>query len=168
MHLPQRTLVQACCERISLLSTPTALTKGCRFVNITEEEDFTSRKGAQIAIDALRGPRDAIWFAPPCTGESTWQRLNIVRHPNLLPKLQADRALFIRLFKSFKLVVRNAMAVKAQVLMELPRYCGYWKYPSVEKFLRKHQFDTCAFDGCQYGLTTLDGTQPMHKPWRVL
>ena len=116
---------------------PTAYTKGCRFVNTTEEEDFTSKRGVDIAIDALRGPRDAIWLAPPCTGESSWQRLNEARHPGLLPKLQADRALFLHLFKSFKTVVRHALQVSAQIFMELPRGCGYWKYPSVEKFLKK-------------------------------
>jgi hypothetical protein len=50
----QRTLVQACCERANLLSTPTPLTRGCRFVNITIEEDFTSARGVQIAIQALK------------------------------------------------------------------------------------------------------------------
>ena len=41
----QRTLVQACCERANLLSTPTPLTRGCRFVNITIEEDLSLREG---------------------------------------------------------------------------------------------------------------------------
>ena len=126
---------------MSLLSTPTVLTEGCRFVNVTLEEGFASARLIKIAIEALKGPTDAIWFAPTWTGESSWQRLNIVRHPNLIPKLEADRALFVRLFKSFKVVVRDALDVGAQVFMELPRYCGYWKYPSVEKFLKKHQFD---------------------------
>ena len=76
-----RTLVQACCERINFLSTPTEHTLRCRFVNITVDEDFTTSDGIQLAIEGLKGPRDALWFAPPCTGESSWQRLNIVRHP---------------------------------------------------------------------------------------
>ena len=63
-----RTLVQACCERVSLLSTPTMYTEGCRFVNITEEEDFASSRGIDIAIEALKGPHDAIWFAPRMYG----------------------------------------------------------------------------------------------------
>ena len=67
----QRTLVQACCERVSLLSAPTPLTRRRRLVNITIEEDFASARGTQIAIEALKGPRDAVWFAPPCTGESS-------------------------------------------------------------------------------------------------
>ena len=62
----KRMLVQACCERVKLLSTPTAYTKGFRFVNITEEEDFTSARGIKIATDALKGPQDAMWFAAPC------------------------------------------------------------------------------------------------------
>ena len=78
-----------------------------------------------------------------------------------------DRALCIRFFKSFKVVVRHALSVNAHVYMELPRYCGYWKYPSVERFLKQHAFDTCVLDGCQYGLTTLGGTQLIRKPWRI-
>ena len=38
----------------------------------------------------------------------------------------------------------------------------------MEKFLKKYHFDMCVFDGCQYGLTTLDGAQPMRKPWPVM
>ena len=94
--------------------------------------------------------------------------MNEVRHPGLLPKLQEDRALFLRLFKAFKTVVRHALDVSAQVFMELPRSCGYWKYPSVETFLRRHGFVPCLFDGCMYGLTTLDGGQLMKKPWKVM
>ena len=48
--------------------------------------------GIELAINALKGPRDAIWFAPPCTGESSWQRLNIARRPDLIPKLLEDRS----------------------------------------------------------------------------
>ena len=89
-----------------------------------------------------------------------------MRRPHLAEKLEKDRALFMRLFKSFKVVVGRAIDVNAQIYMELPRYCGYWRYPSVAKFLKRHCFDTCLFDGCQYGLTTLDGTLPIRKPWR--
>ena len=147
-----------CCEplneRINFLSTPTEHTHGCRFVNITVDEDFTTSDGVQLAIDGLRGPRDALWFAPPCTGESSWQRLNIVRHPHLLPKLEADRELFKRLFKSFRRVAVHALTVGAQVYMELPRYCEYWKYLTVqseaEQNIRHRQ--ESGFSACRPGL----------------
>ena len=117
-----RTLVQACFERANLLSTPTPLPEGCRFVNTTVDEDFTTTRGVEIAVDALKGPHDAVWFAPPCTGESTWQRLNIVRHPHLVDKLNKDRALFLRLLKSFNIAAQQALAMNARVYMEPPRY----------------------------------------------
>ena len=60
--------MQECCERVNLLSMPPVYTEGCRFVNITEEEDFTSDRGVKVAIDARTGPQDAVWLAPPCTG----------------------------------------------------------------------------------------------------
>ena len=161
-----RTLVQACCERTSFLSTPTQHTLGCRFVNITVDEDFTTSEGIQLAIDGLKGPRDALWFAPPCTGESSWQRLNIVRHPHLIPKLEADRDLFKRLFKSFKKVVAHALSVGAQVYMALPRYCGYWKYPPVQKFLKRHSFQSFIFDWCGYNLNTPSGI-PLKQAWSL-
>ena len=50
--------------------------------------------------------------------------------------------------------------------MELPRYCGYWKYLAVQKFLKRHSFDQCAFDGCMYDLRTPSGVL-VKKPWRV-
>ena len=98
------TLAQACCERTSLLGERTRDTEGCKFVNITARADSTSSQGIQIAIDSLTGPEYAIWFAPPCTGENSWQQFNIVRRLGLLPKLTEDRDLCLRLFKAFRLV----------------------------------------------------------------
>jgi len=110
-----RILVQACCERAHRLSMRTKHTTGCGFVNITQDEGFATPEGVQLACAGLRGPEDAVWLAPPCTGESSWQRLNIVRHPHLLDKLQKDRGLFLRLFRPFRKVVKHTRRVGAQV-----------------------------------------------------
>ena len=72
------------------------------------------------------------------------------------------------MFKAFKTAVRHALNVSAQIFMELPRGCGYWKYPGVETFLRKHGFVSCLFDGCMYGLATLDKSGRTKKPWKVM
>ena len=75
--------------------------------------------------------------------------------------------MFTRLLKSFKTVAAHAVRVGAQVYMELPRHCGYWKYTSVQRFLKRHAFRQCTFDGCMYGLTAADGTR-VKKPWKAM
>ena len=82
-------------------------------------------------------------------------------------KLAEDRRLLVKLFRSFTKAVGHALTVGAQVYMELPRLCGYWKYHKVRMLLKKYNFNECIFDGCMYDMTTADGGY-IKKPWRVV
>ena len=73
----------------------------------------------------------------------------------------------MRLFKSFKTVAAHAVSVGAQVYTELPRHCGYWKYTSAQRFLKRHALRQCTFDGCMHGLAAADGTHKK-KPWKIV
>ena len=37
-------------------------------MNTTEDEDFTSTRSINIAIEALMGPQDTVWLAPRVRG----------------------------------------------------------------------------------------------------
>jgi hypothetical protein len=79
-------------------------------------------------------------------------------------------ALFRRLWKSFEIAAAHAAALGAQVYVEWPRGCAYWKHPRVSKFLEPHRFEFSDFDGCMYGLTAAHGVRtghPIKKPWRI-
>ena len=79
-------------------------------------------------------------------------------------------ALFRRLWRSFEIAAAHAVARGAQVYVEWPRNCAYWKVPRVVKFLAQHSFEFSDFDGCMYGLTAEHGERkghPIKKPWRI-
>ena len=56
---------------------------------------------------------------------------------------------------------------RAEFFMELPRYCGYWKYTSAQRLLERRALRQCTFDGCTRGLTTADGAR-VKKPWKAM
>ncbi len=59
------------------------------------------------------------------------------------------------------------------MIIELPAFCGYWKWPRVTRMLKRYGFVTPRFDGCMCGLTTgQDGPLAMEwslvkKPWQL-
>ena len=65
-----RVLVEACCNKDSLLSRQTPYSKDCLVIGITEEDDFTSKYGKELAKRFLIGKCCALWFSSPCTGGS--------------------------------------------------------------------------------------------------
>ena len=76
-EVPARSMVQTCCEKDNVLNQPTRHNLECQMVNITEQDDFTSRAGIEKAKAAITGPFDALWNSSPCVGGSAIQTLNI-------------------------------------------------------------------------------------------
>ena len=60
----------------NLLSRPTE-GKDMKIVDITKGDDFTSANTVKDVIRQIRGPGDIFFYCSPCTGGSTWQRLNL-------------------------------------------------------------------------------------------
>ena len=46
------------------------------FVDVTQEKDCTNKSTAVGIIRKLKGPGDVCFYCSPCTGGSSWQRLN--------------------------------------------------------------------------------------------
>ncbi len=82
-NLPKRLVVEYCCSPTSRLGECDALkkpwTSNCVVLRLTEELDMTTSKGLRLAEQSLRSWQNGnilLWAAIPCTGGSTWQRVN--------------------------------------------------------------------------------------------
>ena len=106
----------------------------------------------------LTKPSDLLFFAGPCTGGSSWARLNKTRGVDTAEKIEAKQKEFWKLFERFVEIKRHAMTKRAAILFELPGSCDYWKD-------ERHEFD-----GCRYGLKQRYAKKPMpiKKSWRVV
>ena len=166
--------IQACCEGNNLIQS---IAEGgdktkqkITIHNVTATDDFTLDATVTTVTNLLNGPTDALFFSAPCTGGSPWQRLNISKSPSLIGKMRRHWALFRKLWKSFEVTAAHAASVGAQIYIEWPRNCAYWKHPKVLRFMQAHGFVHADFDGCMYGLVATHGKHVgvrMLKPWRI-
>ena len=123
-----------------------------------------------MAIAAIRGPGDALFYAGPCVGGCKWNVYNMTKGESIMLKVLAHQKEYWKLWKSFKRVALHAISVGAKVFLELPRGCIYWKDKRFLRFFEQHGFSYAVFDGCMYGLTASSGNvagRPMSKPWKI-
>jgi hypothetical protein len=74
-----RVLIELCAGQNSRLCRPSEQNEGCYTLRITAEDDLTSARGRQKVLDVISKYHDTpilIWVSIPCTGGSTWQRIN--------------------------------------------------------------------------------------------
>eukprot|EP00969_Alexandrium_andersonii_P105743 4664292-Alexandrium_andersonii.AAC.1 len=45
-------------------------------VDITKHEDFTDASTVAVTMRGIRGAGDVFFYSSPCTGGSSWQRIN--------------------------------------------------------------------------------------------
>ena len=141
---------------------------GPQVVTITLVDDLLSEYGGRIARHVLTKPSDLLFFAGPCTGGSSWARLNKTRGIDTAEKIEAKQREFWRLFERFVEIKRHAMIKRAAILFELPGSCDYWKDERLHEV--GHDGTSHEFDGCRYGLKQRYAKKPMpiKKPWRVI
>ena len=72
----KRVIVEICCGKDSLMGSKSLQRDGCEVIRITKENDVTTAKGLQIAMEAVKRPNCLLWVAIPCTGGSSWQHIN--------------------------------------------------------------------------------------------
>ena len=140
-----------------------------------KEDDFTKANTVKGVIKHIRGSGDIFFYCSPCTGGSTWQRLNLELAKrkgwnNTIVKIIDHWDLHWRLWESFEQVVKHCRKVGATVLLEWPRYCSYWQEKRVAQFLKDMKFKHTDFDGCMYGLVSKRGNTDglaVRKPWRI-
>ena len=163
-----RPIVLMACSEPRNWFTALARHNGPQVVTITLVDDLLSEYGGRIARHVLTKPSDLLFFAGPCTGGSSWARLNKTRGIDTAEKIEAKQREFWRLFERFVEIKRHAMTKRAAILFELPGSCDYWKDERLHEVV--HDGTSHEFDGCRYGLKQRYAKKPMpiKKPWRVV
>ena len=161
------TVVMACSESHNWF-TALALRWHAQVVTITLQDDLLSQHGESLAKHANTKSSDMLFFAGPCTGGSSWARLNITRGPTTSKLIQNKQLEFLKLFKVFSQLKRHAETIKAAILFELPKGCEYWNDKRLKKQIKNGE--SHEFDGCRYGLKQRYAKKPLpiRKPWRVI
>ena len=107
-----------------------------------------SEYGGRIARHALTKSSDLLFFAGPCTGGSSWARLNKTRGIDTAEKTEAKQKEFWKLSGRFVEIKRHAMTKHAAILFELPGSCEYWKDERLHEVVHDgttHECDPPAF-----------------------
>ena len=145
-----RPIVLLACSEPRNWFTALARHKGPQVVTVTLVDDLMSEYGVSIARHVLTKSSDLLFFAGPCTGGSSWARLNKTRGIDAAEKIEAKQKEFWKLFGSFVEIKRHAMTKHAAILFELPGSCDYWKDERLHEVV--HDGTSHDFDGCRYGL----------------
>ena len=162
--------MEFCCSPNSKLGEDRAAAKGCHVLRITEQDDATKPQTIKHIVEQINtlcdeGGLMLLLFASlPCTGGSSWQRLNIHNNPQ---RVAEHRALFRKLFRSFCSLVKQVKRHNPQIIFELPRTCDYWKEESVVKFVKQNNLHPEYCDGCMAGITNEQG-EPIRKQWTLM
>ena len=139
-------------------------------VTITADDDLLSLYGVNKARACLRDESDAMFFAGPCTGGSSWARLNKTRSTETALLIRRRQVTFWKLFDVFARLMEDRKRIPYRSLLELPRHCDYWKDPHMIKLIDESDNHINDFDGCCYGLREQFSHPPRYikKPWRVV
>ena len=139
-------------------------------VTITIHDDLNSDYGLQKASISLRDKRDTMFFAGPCTGGSSWARLNRSRGPLTEAIIDAKVEIFKQLWNRFETLFVAFVGLKIGIYMELPRGCLYWNNEEVKFMIEGTESTIHDFDGCCYGLRQKFGDSNLYikKPWRIV
>ena len=139
-------------------------------MTITIHDDLNSEYGFKKASHSVRNEGDSIFFSGPCTGGSSWSRLNRSRGPETKEKIEAKVLIFEQLWKRFELLFTDVYPKQVGIHMELPRGCLYWNNKDVKFPIEGTDSTIHDFDGCCYGLRQKfgDTSKYIKKPWRIV
>ena len=81
----------------------------CDVVRLTLQDNLTTDSGLAKAIEAVSAPdyNVLLFAALPCTGGSPWQNMNWRLGPKTQAKINAHRAVFRLLWRSFERTARS-------------------------------------------------------------
>ena len=163
-----RPIVLLACSEPRNWFTALARHKGPQVVTVTLVDDLISEYAGSVARHVLTKSSDLLFFAGPCTGGSSWARLNKTRGIDTAEKIEAKQKEFWKLFGRFVEIKRHAMTKHAAILFELPGSCDHWKDERLHEVV--HDGTSHDFDGCRYGLKQRYAKKPLpiKKPWRVV
>ena len=139
-------------------------------VTITIHDDLNSDYGFHKASLSLRDYKDTMFFAGPCTGGSSWARLNRSKGPETEAIIEAKVMIFKQLWGRFEELFVAHYGRQIGIYMELPRGCEYWNNDEVKFMIEGTDSSIHDFDGCCYGLRQKFGESNKYikKPWRIV
>ena len=139
-------------------------------VTITIHDDLNSDYGFHKASLSLRDYKDTMFFAGPCTGGSSWARLNRSKGPETEAIIEAKVMIFKQLWSRFEELFVKYYGRQIGIYMELPRGCEYWNNDEVKFMIEGTDSSIHDFDGCCYGLRQKfgDSNKYIKKPWRIV
>ena len=108
-------------------------------VTITADDDLLSMYGVNKVRSCLRDRNDAMFFAGPCTGGSSWARLNKTRSVETAMLVRRRQVMFWKLFTVFERLMEPRSRIQFRSLLELPRHCDYWKDPKMIRLIDKYE-----------------------------
>ena len=163
-----RPIVLLACSEPRNWFTALARHRGPQVVTVTVVDDLMSEYGGRIARHVLTKSSNLLFFAGPCTGGSSWARLNKTRGIDTAEKIEAKQKEFWKLLGCFVEIKRHAMTKHAAILFELPGSCDSWKDERLHEVV--HDGTSHDFEGCRYGLKQRYAKKPLpiKKPWRVV
>ncbi len=149
-------------------------TSNCAVLRLTEKLDMTTSKGLKIAEKSLRAWPNRnilIWAAIPCTGGSTWQRVNEHLYAQKGDEAALKRLAHLRkeaeiLWANFEKLAKVVYDRGGIIAVEWPANCMYWKLPAISKFAEKYNLSDAYINGCAYNLMS-SSNLPLYKPWKV-
>lgn len=139
-------------------------------ITITADDDALSKFSIAKIWTCIRNYKDCIFFAGPCTGGSSWNRLNRSIGESTNHAIMLKQKTYWQLWNVFAEVLIHTLDIDAVALLELPRSCDYWKDERMLQMIDGTDSNVHDFDGCMYGLKSMfKRTQlPIKKPWRIV
>ena len=127
----ERIRIHCCCESGRFLSNPVSKHRVKTF-DITKADDFTNGDRVKNVTATIRGPGCVFFDSSPCTGETTWQRLQLELAKcngweQTIVKLIKHWDLHWRLWKNCEKVIKHFRKAAATVMPEWPRFGEYWQ-----------------------------------------
>ena len=161
-ELPESTPTMVLCAEPSSLMTKRyreIMDASFHLELITEDDDLLSRYGSAKWRRCIYSNEDCVFFAGPCTGGSSWNRLNKRVSNATAHMIHAKARLYWKLWEEFSTCLLRVIELDAMALLELPRGCDYWHDERMNLMINGTDSYIHDFDGCMYGLTTQFGDQ---------
>ncbi len=155
-------LIEFCCSSCSRLSA-LAPGFGRSAIRICKKDAPDSGGGRRRVMHVLnwlkaRGARVDAFGSVPCTGWSTWQRINLKRYgEDFRLKLARDRNRSCVLLQRFGEVGSLCVSTGGHTSMEWPRVNDGWPDRDVARLIAPFNVHSAVFDGCAFGLVSRRG-----------
>ena len=88
-------------------------------VAITADDDLLSMYGINKVKSCLRDRNDAMFFAGPCTGGSSWARLNRTRSVETAMLIRRRQVMFWKLFAAFERLMEPRPSIQFRSLLDI-------------------------------------------------